>query len=363
MLNLRYVPTSSVVLNILPWETNVMGDYGQIVYKNKKRKRTTWNAQEIRIKFPAEHKLDGKTYKAEIQVYHNNDNNRMAMSFFVSDDPADLDASKLVALENNKKDEKDELSSDLGVNFFEGGAENAKFKKIIYENNKWLEQFSYLKWAKRDDKNLNTQMCIDTAINITSILENNSVSNSWFMYMGSDTEPPCNEDVQWFVFRDPLIVSELILSKMKTSVLGKEDTNARSSFPIMDRQVIFHEQCKRFEIPVVEDVVVPNAQYVKAETTKHVYGIVHPKTKTMFDDNADPVTLTRGDNWKVNLNLIEEKELKATHPQVVSSLRGQLGQWLVDNQSKIQAEERRIKLANEKAAAEALSQKIAQTSG
>lgn len=80
----------------------------------------------------------------------------MAMSFFVSDDPADLDASKLVALENNKKDEKDELSSDLGVNFFEGGAENAKFKKIIYENNKWLEQFSYLKWAKRDDKNLNT---------------------------------------------------------------------------------------------------------------------------------------------------------------------------------------------------------------
>lgn len=38
-------------------------------------------------------------------------------------------------------------------------------------------------------------MCIDTTVNITSILENDSVSNSWFMYMGSDTEPPCNEDV------------------------------------------------------------------------------------------------------------------------------------------------------------------------
>jgi hypothetical protein len=34
----------------------------------------------------------------------------------------------------------------------------------------------------------------------------------------------------------------------------------------------------------------------------------------MFDDNAEPVSLTRGDNWKVDLNLIEEKELNATHP-------------------------------------------------
>lgn len=114
-----------------------MGDYGQIVYKNKKRKRTTWNANEIRIKFPAEHKLDGKTYQAEIQVYHNNDNNRMAMSFFVSDDPADLDASKLVALANESKDEKDELSSNLGADFFKGN--EAKYQKIIQGNDMWLE--------------------------------------------------------------------------------------------------------------------------------------------------------------------------------------------------------------------------------
>lgn len=55
----------------------------------------------------------------------------MAMSFFVSDDPADLDATKLVALANEKKDEKDELSSNLGANFFAGGAKDAKYKKMI----------------------------------------------------------------------------------------------------------------------------------------------------------------------------------------------------------------------------------------
>lgn len=85
-----------------------------------------------------------------------------------------------------------------------------------------------------------------------------------------------------------------------------------------------------------------------------MYGIVHPKVKTMFDENADPVTLTRGNNWKVDLNLIPEQELNATHPHVVSSLRNQLGQWLVDNQGKIQAEERKIKIANQKAAQQAL---------
>lgn len=44
MLNFRYAMTSSVVLNLLPWQTSANADYGQMVYKNRKRKRTLWNA-------------------------------------------------------------------------------------------------------------------------------------------------------------------------------------------------------------------------------------------------------------------------------------------------------------------------------
>lgn len=51
----------------------------------------------------------------------------MALSFFVSDSPADFDSSKLVAMANDKLSEKNELSSDLGVNFFKNGAKNAQY--------------------------------------------------------------------------------------------------------------------------------------------------------------------------------------------------------------------------------------------
>jgi len=37
-----------------------------VVYKSRKRKRTVWNAQEIRFKFPSEHKIDGKAYPCEM---------------------------------------------------------------------------------------------------------------------------------------------------------------------------------------------------------------------------------------------------------------------------------------------------------
>lgn len=103
MLSFKYGTTSSVVLNVLPWQTNANADYGTVIYKNRKRKRTNWSASEIRFKFPSEHKIDGKHFPGEMQIYHTNDNNRMAMSFFISDIDSDLMATKLVALEEEKE--------------------------------------------------------------------------------------------------------------------------------------------------------------------------------------------------------------------------------------------------------------------
>lgn len=187
-------------------------------------------------------------------------------------------------------------------------------------------------WPRRRQEIEGTQKCIDASVNITKILDNNSVSNSWFMYMGSDTQPPCTEDVQWFIMRDPLIVSSVMLNTLKDKAIGTGADNRRDAFPMQDREVVYHEQCKKFEIPPQEiPEKIPDAQYVQAETTQHVYGIVHPETKTVFQDDDKPIELTRGDDWKVTLKQMEEKELKETHPQIVESLRSQLGNWLVEN--------------------------------
>jgi len=91
-----------------------------VIYKNRKRKRTLWNAQEVRFKFPSEHKIDGKAYPGEMQIYHTNDDGRMAVSFFISDKDDDLRATKLVALAEEKvgEDSKEVFNSDEGMNFF-----------------------------------------------------------------------------------------------------------------------------------------------------------------------------------------------------------------------------------------------------
>lgn len=97
-------------------------------------------------------------------------------------------------------------------------------------------------WSERQITIYDTQKCIDTAVNITKILDNDSVSNSWYMYMGSDTEPPCTEDVEWFIMSNPLIISSTVLNRIMLATLGNiENKNNRVTFPLMDREVIYHE--------------------------------------------------------------------------------------------------------------------------
>ncbi len=79
---------------------------------------------------------------------------------------------------------------------------------------------------------------------------------------------------------------------------------------------------------------------------------MHPETKTIFDDDDKAIELTRGDRWKTTIKYMEQEELKKTHPAIVDSLRSQLGTWLVENQPKIAARKRKIKLQKLKEAEE-----------
>ena len=129
--------------------------------------------------------------------------------------------------------------------------------------------------------------------------EDLTFSNSWYSYMGSDTEPPCNEEVQWFVMRDRFVVQQLTLDSLKKVVLNSNQINSRKTFPQLDREVIYHSQCKIFKSTTIEadlPPVIPDATFVEAKTVQHHYAIAHPLTKTIFDVDQKPIVLNRGKN-------------------------------------------------------------------
>lgn len=45
-------------------------------------------------------------------------------------------------------------------------------------------------------------------------------SMNHFQYVGSLTEPPCSEDVDWFVFKDPVPISKFDLNRIRTVPAG-----------------------------------------------------------------------------------------------------------------------------------------------
>jgi len=120
---------------------------------------------------------------------------------------------------------------------------NSKFdlNTIALSNSKMIESFSLLAWPKRLTTNFNTEKCVDAQIKIQSYLfSDDTFTNSWYSYMGSDTEPPCNEDVHWFVFKDPYIVTKLHLTSIQNLVVSSGTTNNRKTFEMGDREVVYH---------------------------------------------------------------------------------------------------------------------------
>jgi len=45
-------------------------------------------------------------------------------------------------------------------------------------------------------------------------------ATSFYTYKGSDTIPPCNEDVRWIIYEQPFHISTLLMDRMKVRLLG-----------------------------------------------------------------------------------------------------------------------------------------------
>lgn len=184
--------------------------------------------------------------------------------------------------------------------------------------------------------------------------------------MGSDTKPPCMEDVQWILFKDPFAVNTLTMNMMKKRALVATNQNTRREMPIAGRDVLAHDECPRFKFEIPPVKVDNEANLVKAKVKKHWYAIVYPGTKTMFDNTKGEFQsgktehfIKKEDGWekyvsKKSVDHLDDSEyytmesmdenkmsqaVKSTPGlgQIRQDLRYQLGEWLVNNREKIMA--------------------------
>jgi len=80
------------------------------------------------------------------------------------------------------------------------------------------------------------------------IKQSNIMSLSFYKYMGSDTQPPCNEDVTWFILKDRLYIPSLHLRRLEEKVVGRYgSSNNRRLMPNADRKVLSVDLCPKYE--------------------------------------------------------------------------------------------------------------------
>lgn len=106
---------------------------------------------------------------------------------------------------------------------------------------------------------------------------------TYFTYQGSDTLPPCDETVTWFVYEHPLHVSGLLMDEMEKKILGSAGKkNSRQIMPTMERKVEhWVDPCPG------ETVAMPNDfQYVKVEGKRDFYGIYKKDEELGFEDRV-----------------------------------------------------------------------------
>jgi len=101
-------------------------------------------------------------------------------------------------------------------------------------------------------------------------------------------------------------------------VIGKENPkpNARSIMPSEDRDIVSHDECKKFVYPEPEPTAPLDAQYVKSKATLNYYAIVYPKTRTIFDDKNNALELVKGKDHKIKLEYINEDQMRKISPKI-----------------------------------------------
>lgn len=130
-------------------EIEIFGNFGDLIYHNPEKDTLILSSYKLAFKFPSEHKVNGKQFPLEIEIYHKNRVQEAVLSIFVLAD-----------------------------------------KKGDSEINKFIEDIDSPTW------NFDEKITIFSKPDLRNLgPENGDYMGSFFMYTGSDTSPPCRENI------------------------------------------------------------------------------------------------------------------------------------------------------------------------
>ena len=149
---------------------------------------SSWTLTELRFKSPSEHTIAGGHYDAEAQLLHSNQNNKHVA---------------IVSVLLNVHDTPSNRNNSFLDTIWKSGVNAAPPSLTVVTPGVLTDDFSPY----------------------TDLLPG---SHNHFQYIGSLTEPPCSEDVDWFIFKDVVIISSDDL-RMIRSVGGRAKPNYLSA--------------------------------------------------------------------------------------------------------------------------------------
>ena len=182
-------------------EIELFGSFGDLSYKNPDKDPQIFASYKISFKFPSEHTINTRQYPLEIIVHHKSQET--------------LEEATLSILV--KEDSKGE--SDL---------------------NKFLVNIDSETWSFEEP------VTILSKPNLKLLLSENNEKNGFFSYMGSETSPPCNENIEKFVMKKAIKVPiSQILALKKRSVKGNNARIIKDNMKKNEKILVYFNKGKK----------------------------------------------------------------------------------------------------------------------
>jgi len=159
-----------------------------------------YNALQVRIHFPSEHRISGQVFGGELQIFHSKEGTRAREGLVAIAIPL--------------------LASGQGASSAATQSELAFFQSLGFGNGSLLPA-------------LKRQTATVGQVDLGQFAR--SVGSSYHHYMGSLTSPPCIEPVHWFVMTDAAAFPSGALDAVHSALIRK---HSRPPQPLYHRKVI-----------------------------------------------------------------------------------------------------------------------------